>query len=270
MNRKILILLNLVFVLGLVFVNLFYLSKITVFSTTIYIIAFFMLIGPIVFTKYIENRRIKELEEEFPVFLRDFVETVRGGMSIPEAFRSISNNDYQKLNPYIKKIAAQIEWGIPLETVLLKFARESKSKLIGRVVSIVIEGHKFGGNLAESFESLSSTAFEIDKLRAERKLYLHSQIITGYIIFFVFLIVIIGLDKFLIPNLSKVSIGAATTVAETDIVEKYKELFRNLILIEGLFAGLCIGKMTEGVIVAGLKHSIIMMVLGFLIFFFLA
>ena len=134
-----------------------------------------------------------------------------------------------------------------------------------------MEGHRFGGNLADAFESLSSTAFEIEKLREERKLYLNSEIITGYIIFFVFLGVIIGLGRFLIPSLSKVSISTTTSVApETNIAAQYKEIFRNLIIIQGLFAGLCIGKMTEGAVVAGLKHSLIMMIIGLLFYLLLA
>jgi hypothetical protein len=62
---------------------------------------------------------------------------------------------------------------------------------------------------------------------------------------------------------------APTQIPQTEIAAEYKNLFRNLILIQGLFAGLTIGKMVEGAMVGGIKHSIIMMVVGGVIFSFL-
>lgn len=246
-----------------------FITETTLFST-INLVAAFIFAFPLVMIKYMEYRRAKEIEDLFPVFLRDFVESIRGGMTIPAALKSVANNDYKALTPYIKKMAAQLDWGIPVERVLLSFAKESKSKLIGRIISSVRESHRFGGNLADTFEALSNTAVEVERLRAERRLYLHSQMITGYIVFFVFLAVMIGLEKFLVPSLSQVSPlgigGVPATPTQANLGKEYKELFRNLILIQGLFAGLAVGKMAEGAIVAGFKHSLFMMFAGALIF----
>ena len=131
----------------------------------------------------------------------------------------------------------------------------------------MIESHRFGGNLPDTFEALANTAVEIDRLRTERKLYLHSQMITGYIIFFVFLGVILGLEKFLVPSLTQTAqLGTLPGQSTKDLGPAYREIFRNLILIQGLFAGLVVGKMAEGALIAGLKHSIFMMFSGALVF----
>lgn len=246
-------------------INFLYLREEPTLFSSINVIALLVFVSPIIALKYMEYRKVKEVEEMFTVFLRDFVESVRGGMTIPQAFKSVSENDYRALSPYVKKMCAQMDWGIPVEKVLLKFSKESKSKLIGRVVSSVIESHRFGGNLADSFEALSRTSLEVERLRAERRLYLHSQMITGYIIFFVFLAVIIGLGRFLIPSLAEVPMVGAEETSERLVVE-YKDVFRNLILIQGLFAGLAVGKMAEGAMIAGLKHSLFMMFVGLIAF----
>ncbi|UCC91734.1 MAG: hypothetical protein JSV39_00465, partial [Candidatus Aenigmatarchaeota archaeon] len=52
-------------------------------------------------------------------------------------------------------------------------------------------------------------------------------------------------------------------------VELYTQSFINFILIQGFFAGLATGKMAEGSIIAGLKHSIVLIVIGYTIFSFL-
>ncbi|MEM5803067.1 MAG: type II secretion system F family protein, partial [Candidatus Aenigmatarchaeota archaeon] len=234
------------------------------------LIAGFILVFPLILVFYLKYKVKKEMEENFPVFLRDFVESIRSGLTIPQAFKSVSKNDYRSLNPYIKKMAAQLDWGIPVDEVLLRFSKATKSKIIGRIVSSVIESHRYGGNLANTFQALSETAVEIERLRAERRLYLQSQLITGYIIFFVFLAVIIGLEKFLVPSLTQTTgiTGAGlTTQAQQEVLAKeYKIIFRNLVLLQGFFAGLTVGKMAEGAIIAGIKHSIFMIFVGGFVF----
>jgi archaeal flagellar protein FlaJ len=128
----------------------------------------------------------------------------------------------------------------------------------------VLESHKFGGNLTDTFEALSETAVDIDRLKQERLLYLQSQITTGYVIFFVFLGVIIGLEKFLVPTLtgSQPLGGLGGEVNVAGLAEEFRTIFRNLVLIQGLFAGLAVGKMAEGAVIAGVKHSLIMMFVG--------
>ncbi len=259
------------FVALLLVVNWMFLQAVPNIFASLNILGIGILVLPIIIVKYAEYKRKKQLEDNFPVFLRDFVETVRGGMTIPQAFTSISKNDYGALSPYIKRISSQLEWGIPVDQVLMSFSKQTKSKLISRVVSSVIESHRFGGKLTDTFEALSQTAVEVDRLRSERRLYLQSQMLTGYIIFFVFLAVIIGLQKFLVPSFNSgfstnTLTGGASAVTPQQLAAAYQDIFRNLILIQGLFAGLSVGKMAEGSIIAGIKHSLFMMFIGGLIF----
>ena len=264
-----LMLLNSVLVGGIMAINHMMLQETTTLYSSINIIAVFIFVTPIVLIRYTKYKKRQELEEMFPIFLRDFVESIRGGMTVPKALKAITHNDYGSLNPYVKKMAAQLNWGIPVEKALINFSKQSKSKLINRIISSVRESHRFGGNLADTLDALSKTAVEVEHLRAERRLYLHSQMITGYIVFFVFLAVMIGLQKFLVPSLGEVSRGLPGAEGEAPAVNlglEYNIIFRNLILIQGFFAGLSTGKMAEGAIIAGLKHSLFMMFMGALIF----
>lgn len=228
-----------------------------------------IVIFPFLLTRYISYNARRQTEENFPLFLRDFVETIRGGLTVPAAFQLIAKNDYGPLNKYVRKIAAQLEWGIPVDKVLLSFAKETKSPLISRVVSSVVESHRYGGRLAETFDALSHTAVEVDRLKAERKFFLQSQMMTGYIIFFVFLGVIISLETFLVPSITRNPPTGLTesTIPPQVIAQNFQDIFRNLILIQGLFAGLSVGKMAEGAVIAGVKHSLIMMLSGGIVFF---
>lgn len=248
----------------LIVLDFIFFSSIPNIFQIILVIAIGVFASPIIFLKYNEHKKIKQLEEIFPIFLRDFVENVRSGMTLPQALKSVSSNDYKVLSPYVKKMAAQVDWGINVDKVFQNFAKESKSKVIGRIISSVIETHRFGGNLADTLEALGNTALEIERLRTERRLYLQSQMITGYVIFFVFLAVIIIMQKFLIPSLSH-SKTPFEQKYEESLPERYKLLFQNLIIIQGFFAGLIVGKMSEGAIISGIKHSLFMICAGVIV-----
>jgi len=242
----------------------FLFRDVTELFSTIIILGMIMFIVPIALIRYYEIWKIKAAEDYFPQFMRDLVEVIRSGMTLPQAVKSVSVNDYGHLGPYVKKLDAHLEWGIPFDKALLRFSRSTGSKLVGRITSTIIESHRFGGNLTDVFESISSTSIEIERLREERNLYINSQLITGYVIFFVFMIVIIGLEKFLVPSLTDVTVGEVVT-APRDIEVQYGEIFRNLIILQGLFAGLVIGKMSGGAVVGGIKHSLFLVVIGIII-----
>lgn len=269
-KRNILIL----FVSGIVAISLLLFSYIflkdvsTLFSSLV-ILSIVIFVLPITIIKYMEISKIKSLEDMFPQFMNDLVETVRSGMTLPQAVHTIAKNDYGNLTPYIKKLDAQLEWGIPFSKAFLSFTKSTKSKVIGRIGSTIIETHEYGGNLTDVFESISNTTIEIERLREERKLYLNSQIVSGYIIFFVFIAVIIGLQKFLVPSLTELSIkqlSATEILPGNNLESEYKIIFRNLIIIQGFFAGITIGKMSEGEIISGIKHSLFLMFIGLIIF----
>ena len=201
--------------------------------STIVILSIALVAIPIIIFRYLRYKEIKEIEDKFPVFLIDLVEAVRAGMPLPQALKYVSKNDYGRLSVYVKRMASQMEWGIPFDEVLLRFSRSSGSKFIGRLVSTIIESHRFGGNLTDIFEGISQTSLEIERLREERKVYLQSQMTTGYVIFFVFLAVLIGMQKFLIPGLTKVGeageiLGKEGAVTPEKIVLEYKTVLCGL------------------------------------------
>ncbi len=237
-----------------------------------YVVAAVASIVPFLIKWYTAFNKKKHIENAFPLFLRDLIESVRSGMSLPQAFKTVSDNDYGILTNYIKKMSSQLDWGIPIDKVLINFSKESKSKLVGRIISTVIESHRFGGNLIDTFEALSKTTSEVDRLRRERYIYLQSQMITGYIVFFIFLAVILGLQLFLTPSITALPQGALgigsvqSDLTPAELAEEYNNIYRALILIQGLFAGLAVGKMSEGSMVAGIKHSLFMMLVGFIAF----
>lgn len=239
---------------------------------------------------FIEKQRKKDYEARFLDFVRNLVGAVKSGMPISKAVMHVSKtSDYGSLTRHIKKLSYQIEWAIPVKKALMNFAMSTDNDIIKRAISTVIEAEQAGGNIEDVLESITVSLLEIKKIKESRRASIHSQVLQSYIIFFVFLGVMIIIQNLLVPYIGKMQatslMGAGVgETAEMGLVtnvdinytnlttfiltlfEWFKSLhgiFLMLSLIQGLFAGLVIGKLSEGEIMSGFKHSIILITIAF-------
>lgn len=248
---------------------------------------------------FIKTQRERELESRFPDFVRNLVGAVRSGMPMAKAIIYVSGSDYGALNPYVKKLANQVEWSIPVHEALHSFAANCESRVIKRAISTVTEAEESGGNIEDVLESVTSSLIEIRKLKETRRASIHGQVVQSYVIFFVFLITMIIVQNFLIPYMSRVQSTPITSLTGANEIEfqasplsgdvlsqripidystfeafitsfidwlqSFHGIFLMLSLIQALFAGLVTGKLSEGDIRSGIKHSLILMTAAFFI-----
>jgi flagellar protein FlaJ len=115
---------------------------------------------------------------------------------------------------------------------------------------------------------VGESLIEINKIKAERSVSVQSQILTSYLIFFVFIFILVILQSFLIPALTpQTDVAGITSMSGGAMPEMFPpEIFVNFIVVQGFFAGLATGKMAEGSVVAGIKHSLVLIVIGYSIF----
>lgn len=182
---------------------------------------------PILF-KYSYYGRIKKIESMFPRLLRDVTENINAGMTLPQAMRSLTVNDYDALTPYVKEMSAKISWGIPFERILTGFADSVGSSSLKRTVQTIVEAHRSGGTMNTVLEAVADSLREMEKIKKERSASIYSQMINGYMIYFVFLGVMIGLSTFLMPTFN-------FQESSPELQQSFPELFRSLIVIQGTF-----------------------------------
>ncbi len=209
-----------------------------------------------------ENKRQKAIENQFLEFVNVLVGTVRAGISIPQAVIQVSDKEYGALTPHVKKLANQLEWGIPVHDALLTFSRDTNNKVIKRSIAIVIEAERSGGNIEDVLVSVTKSILDIKKLKEERRASTHSQIVQGYIVFFVFIGIMLLLQLKFFPALGDVIstglTGFGSVIGDVGERANLDKVFLVLVLIQGFFAGLMIGKFSEGALKDGLLHSLIL------------
>lgn len=251
------------------------------------IIGVLTVVLPLFIYRYRRYRRIQEIEKRFPDYLRDLADAINSGMTLPQAVKHVSKNEYGVFTPYARKIAISVDWGISFEKALEYTGEEIGSKILKRAISTLIQTYRSGGKAAESLIAITESLKEIRKLKEERATQVYSQTMQNYIIYFIFLAIIVLLVKYLLPlmvypekmlssgvlpsrgislpGVGSVSMGIGFNPIATEKFEIYKQMFLWLVIIEGIFSGLATGKMAEGSFIAGLKHSLALTTIGYMV-----
>lgn len=301
-DKKVLITSIVIFIL-LVSVSV-YIGNVALIANMLFL-GMLILVVPYSLYKFLRLKKIRAYENEFPNFLRDISESIRAGLSLIQAIQATSKSDYGALTKEIKKMNNQISWNVPLDRVFKNFSnRVSDSKLIVRSVLIIEQATRSGGNIEDTIESLATHIESIREVQQEKSVLLNQQVMMMYAIFFIFLGITIALIKFLIPLLqsqtqtggfglqgfdpnpcsicinspNSACLGCHTfsTISlafelgnPSEAASYYKALFLAMILIQGFFSGLIAGQIGSDSVVVGIKHSLIMLLSGFIIFILL-
>jgi flagellar protein FlaJ len=227
-------------------------------------------VSPYILLTVIDTKINEEKEQMFLEFARDLVESVKSGTPISKSIINVKTRPYGVLSRHIRKLANQISLGISLSTALEIFSKDVNNKTISRAIVMIGQAEKAGGNIGEILESVAGAVNTSDKLKKERKSTISSLVVQGYIIFFIFMIIVIVMQFKILPMVA--GIANVETIGVLDISVgggddlDFSQAFMYLLLIQGFFSGLAIGLLAEGNIKAGVKHSFVLMLIAFLTF----
>ncbi len=235
-------------------------------------IGFIIVISPFIFTIMTESKVSNEKEEMFIEFARNLVESVKAGTPISKSIINVKNKPYGVLSGNINKLANQIYLGVPLGLALDVFSKDVQNKTVSRTITLIGQAEKSGGDIGTILESVAQAVSTADRLKKERKAIISTLVIQGYIIFFVFMIIILVMQFKIIPLITNIEVGGQIgglglpgigggSAQQLEV----SNAFFYLLLIQGLFTGLTIGKLAEGSLKAGIKHSFALTLMSFFI-----
>ena len=239
-------------------------------------ISLVVIILPFVIGVGLENTKEKEINEMFLEFSRNLAESVSTGTPISKSIINLKKNSYGPLSPHIQKLANQIELGIPMHAALKNMSEDIGSRVIKRAVGLISEAEKAGGEIEYIVDSVAKSIAEVEKLKKERKSAISNLVVQGYIIFFIFIGIMLVMEYKILPLTSQIgALGSfdvqgvgevSSSGGEAFSIGELSSSFLILLLVQGLFAGLTIGKLTEGSLKSGIRHSFILVVAAFLIY----
>lgn len=253
---------------------------------------------------YVSYRELRDMELRFPSFMRDLVESTRAGLPLHKSIISASRNDYGPLNKEIKKMSNQLSWNINIIKVLEQSReRLKRSDTLNKVMRVMIETYKSGGSVDDTLNSLSLALSTIQETEKERKSTLSQYVVAMYVITFVFIGIVVGINRLLVPIFSSGGLGAGGVlgglvgnpcepclytgglactpcglyfnvcslmgVSSGTLSCYYLALFYSMSAVQAITGGLVAGQIGEGSVKAGIKHSLILFILATGTFFIL-
>lgn len=236
------------------------------------VIGISLFFGPYGIYWNLQNKRIKAIEARLPDFLRDLAEASRFGMTLSDSIIVAANGRYGPLTAEIKKMAAQIEWGVPVKDALESFKERIRTPLVERMITIIIKANESGGNVSDVLHMVSHAALEEQLVEKERVIEMQTYVFVMFIAYGVFLATILILAASFFPEMYKAgsALAGASTSAGTPVTVNYKLipqvefLFVAATLINGLGDGIIAGVLSNGKYESGYFLGFVLFIAGYL------
>ncbi len=209
---------------------------------------------------YVDYRWKRSVDEHLPDLFRSIVQGQESGVALSQAIEDASKRRYGALSGELKKLAAQMSWGMSFEEALQSFGKRVDTRLTRQAVPLITEASRSGGRVEKVFEPLGRFVESTLMADKERRAQTRPYVAIVYVAFFVFLFTIIMLFKTFFIQMGDLSVLRFALLSPQDT----RRLFFHMSFLQALFGGIVAGKMGEGTTSAGLKHSVILLVAGYL------
>ena len=243
------------------------------------VLAALVILGPYGIVRARKLSRISGIEKRLPDFLRDVAEAGRFGMTLPEAIIVASKGRYGPLTDEIKRMASQLEWGVPVTEALFLFRDRINTPLTRRVVSIIIKANEAGGNVADVLTMVSHDAKEAQLSEEQRRISMSTYLAVIYISFGVFLVTIYIMAATFLPEMitagsqiaasAQASAGSAAVAISVQYIPVIFLAFFVAVIVHSIGDGIMAGVIDQGKIEIGMMHATFMLIAGWIFMRFL-
>jgi len=231
-------------------------------------------IGPIGFYNHLKEKKKKDIEGQLPDFLREISSSTSSGMTIFDAIKSAAKGDHGKLTPELQKMSAQLSWGISVKEALDNFAKRINTDTVKRMAITVNKALEIGGNTSAVFNAAAKEIDQAKRVEQQRKSEMSLYSIVIFISFFVFLAVILIIDKTIFAAIIDLQgqmggqsiAGMRIAFVDHDML---KNTFFLFVLVQSLGGGLLGGFMMDGRVSSGVRFGFILVLVSFFVFKFM-
>jgi archaeal flagellar protein FlaJ len=204
------------------------------------------------------SREKRALERGLPEFIRDVAEGRKTGLSPEVAIERLGGREYGALSKHVRKMGAQLSWGVSLSKVISTFTGAIASWITKAIGVLLIEVVDVGGGTIRSFSDMAEFTREINNMESERRSALRPFVFITYIAG-VMVIITTFIMVYLLsaPGLSGVG-GVATSTVDPGTID----ILLTASVFDSFVIGIVAGKMGESGVSDGFKHAIALVVVS--------
>jgi flagellar protein FlaJ len=244
-------------------------ETVVLYSNELLLVAILVAVVPSAVLDYLNQKWVSAIEKQMPMLVRGVSESQETGVTIIKALEKVVEDKMvgKPLSDEVKKLTVQMSWGTSFEGALTKLKDRIGSPIVNRFCALVLEASRSGGQIKKVFTGTSGFMEEMKEMDEDTNAQMRPYIMIIYIAFFVFLFTAIILVRSFFTPLE----GYPQILSQLSIVgvKTYKDFFYRDMLVSALTGGLMAGKIGERRVLGGLKHAIVLSVVGYVAFFIL-
>ena len=193
------------------------------------------------------------------LFLQDLTETRKTGLAPEKCIETLSKREYGSFSKHLKKITAELSWGIPLRKVFMDFVHRTKSWTTQIVMFLLVETVDVGGGTIAMIESLAKFSTTTQQVEKEKKMAVKPYIMMPYFAALMLVATTVMMLTFTTKTVGMV--GGGSSANQPD-VGSLLIIFSTSVIIHSYLIGLVGGKISEESVAAGFKHSALLTVIA--------
>jgi len=196
------------------------------------------------------------MEQGVSNFLRDLTEVRKTGLSPEKCIESLSKREYGVFSKELRKISAEISWGIPAKKVMMDFLHRTRSWMVQIVMFLLVETIDVGGGTVAMIESLARFNNLTQEVEKEKKMSVRPYVMMPY------------LASILLVATTIMMMGLTTGVAVPGVDAAPKDntlmqvVFISSVIFNSYLIGIVAGKISEESVGAGFKHAAILVLIS--------
>lgn len=215
--------------------------------------------------EYLNMKWRRQIESNIPPFLSALSEYVRSGATLPRGIEEVSKRNYGPLTKELKDVVNGIVFGETLDSSLMQMAQRNGLPQVMRMSTILIEARRSGGRIIDVLEGSTALFSDLDNFKRQRYAQMKPYSLLVYMAVGTFLLVsYVVLTQFLAP-LCAASSGSSFLQGVLDY-GYYRSILFWASVMQSLFGGLLAGKMSEGSLLAGTRHSVLLLAVTIMFF----
>ncbi|TET65011.1 hypothetical protein E3J49_02695, partial [Candidatus Bathyarchaeota archaeon] len=201
------------------------------------------------------SKRKEGMESGINSFLRDLTETRKTGLSPENCIESLSRRDYGVFSKELRKISAEISWGIPIHKVIMDFLKRTRSWMTQIVMFLLVETIDVGGGTIAMIESLARFNHLTREVEKEKKMSVRPYILMPYFASILLVATTTMMIGFTAGTLGAPAAAGIVETGPSQDIGPMVTIFTTSCIFHSFLIGLVGGKISEESIAAGFKHA---------------
>ncbi|MBQ4596917.1 MAG: type II secretion system F family protein, partial [Methanocorpusculum sp.] len=219
------------------------------------------LLLPVMAAYELRNRYATAIEKQFPDFLRDLADMRDIGMTLQGAMTQIAGSKTGVLSTEVSLVSREIQYGSSVSGALVRMEERIGLVTVKRAISLLVKASEITEHIREILTIAVSDMEHYLKMKHTRFNVSFVYVAIIYLSFGIFLFTAYAMNVMFIESFSTFNITF-------DTMQSRNQMFIIGIILAS-FSGIMAGQLSANSILAGCKHSIIMLIMTVVTFIYL-